>query len=73
MHGSFARGRRLRLHGRVLVVLEHLVIEIEARHQTDLLREIGLEGGDLQRLAHGVAGGAAALPPAQPAQPPQAG
>ncbi|MFN7549852.1 MAG: flotillin domain-containing protein [Pseudomonadota bacterium] len=31
-----------------------------------LLREIGLEGGDIQRLAVGAAGGAAALPPAAP-------
>ena len=29
-----------------------------------LLREIGLEGGDINRLAGGAAGGAAALPPA---------
>lgn len=35
-----------------------------------LLREIGLEAGDIQRLAAGAAGGAAALPPAA-AQPPR--
>ena len=29
-----------------------------------LLREIGLEGGDIHRLVSGAAGGAAALPPA---------
>jgi uncharacterized membrane protein YqiK len=33
-----------------------------------LLREIGLEGGDIQRLAGGASGAHAALPPAQ--QPP---
>ena len=31
-----------------------------------LLREIGLEGGDINRLAGGAMGAAAALPPAEP-------
>ena len=31
-----------------------------------LLREIGLDAGDINRLVGGVAGGPAALPPAQP-------
>lgn len=59
-HGGFADG----------VVNSALRFRAQAPIVDQLLREIGLEGGDLQRLAHGVAGGAAALPPAQP---PQAG
>ena len=31
-----------------------------------LLREIGIEGGDIQRLVGGVSGAQAALPPASP-------
>jgi uncharacterized membrane protein YqiK len=53
------------------VVNSALRFRAQAPIVDQLLREIGLEGGDLQRLAHGVAGGAAALPPAQPSQPPQ--
>lgn len=59
-HGGFADG----------VVNSALRFRAQAPIVDQLLREIGLETGDLQRLAHGVAGGAAALPPAQP---PQAG
>ena len=36
-----------------------------------LLREIGLEAGDINRLVGGVAGGQAALPPMQPVQLPK--
>jgi uncharacterized membrane protein YqiK len=60
-HGGFADG----------VVNSALRFRAQAPIVDQLLREIGLEGGDLQRLAHGVAGGAAALPPAQPATPSQ--
>ena len=36
-----------------------------------LLREIGIDAGDINRLVGGVAGGQAALPPMQPMQPPK--
>jgi hypothetical protein len=47
------------------VVNSALRFRAQAPIVDQLLREIGLEGGDIQRLASG-AGGAAALPPAAP-------
>jgi len=46
------------------VVNSALRFRAQAPIVDQLLREIGLEGGDIQRLVGGVAGGAAALPPA---------
>lgn len=54
-NGGFADG----------VVNSALRFRAQAPIVDQLLREIGLEGGDIQRLAAG-AGGAAALPPASP-------
>ena len=48
------------------VVNSALRFRAQAPIVDQLLREIGLEGGDIQRLAVGAAGGAAALPPAAP-------
>ena len=48
------------------VVNSALRFRAQAPIVDQLLREIGLEGGDIQRLAAGAAGGAAALPPAAP-------
>ncbi|MFO0296295.1 MAG: flotillin domain-containing protein [Pseudomonadota bacterium] len=48
------------------VVNSALRFRAQAPIVDQLLREIGLEGGDSQRLAVGAAGGAAALPPAAP-------
>jgi uncharacterized membrane protein YqiK len=48
------------------VVNSALRFRAQAPIVDQLLREIGIEGGDIQRLAAG-AGGAAALPPASPA------
>jgi uncharacterized membrane protein YqiK len=52
------------------VVNSALRFRAQAPIVDQLLREIGLEAGDIQRLAVGAAGGAAALPPAA-AQPPR--
>jgi len=46
------------------VVNSALRFRAQAPIVDQLLREIGLEGGDIQRLVGGAAGGAAALPPA---------
>lgn len=51
------------------VVNSALRFRAQAPIVDQLLREIGLEAGDIQRLAGGAAGGAAALPPAQPSGP----
>lgn len=48
------------------VVNSALRFRAQAPIVDQLLREIGLEGGDIQRLTAGLAGGAAALPPAGP-------
>jgi uncharacterized membrane protein YqiK len=48
------------------VVNSALRFRAQAPIVDQLLREIGLEGGDIQRLAAGAAGGAAALPPVAP-------
>jgi len=48
------------------VVNSALRFRAQAPIVDQLLREIGIEGGDIQRLASAVAGGAAALPPATP-------
>lgn len=48
------------------VVNSALRFRAQAPIVDQLLREIGLEGGDIQRLAAGAAGGSAALPPASP-------
>jgi uncharacterized membrane protein YqiK len=48
------------------VVNSALRFRAQAPIVDQLLREIGIEGGDIQRLAAGAAGGAAALPPAAP-------
>jgi uncharacterized membrane protein YqiK len=48
------------------VVNSALRFRAQAPIVDQLLREIGLEGGDIQRLATGAAGGPAALPPAAP-------
>jgi uncharacterized membrane protein YqiK len=53
-HGGFADN----------VVNSALRFRAQAPIVDQLLREIGLEGGDIQRLVSGAAGGAAALPPA---------
>lgn len=53
------------------VVNSALRFRAQAPIVDQMLREIGLEAGDLQRLAHGVAGGAAGLPPAPTAPAPQ--
>ena len=47
------------------VVNSALRFRAQAPIVDQLLREIGLESGDIQRLTAGVSGGAAALPPAQ--------
>jgi uncharacterized membrane protein YqiK len=54
--GSFADG----------VVNSALRFRAQAPLVDQLLREIGLESGDIQRLAGGVSGATAALPPASP-------
>jgi uncharacterized membrane protein YqiK len=54
--GSFADG----------VVNSALRFRAQAPLVDQLLREIGLESGDIQRLAVGVSGATAALPPASP-------
>jgi len=46
------------------VVNSALRFRAQAPLVDQLLREIGLDAGDIQRLAGGAAGGAAALPPA---------
>ena len=46
------------------VVNSALRFRAQAPIVDQLLREIGLDAGDINRLAGGVAGGAAALPPA---------
>jgi uncharacterized membrane protein YqiK len=48
------------------VVNSALRFRAQAPIVDQLLREIGLESGDIQRLTSGVSGGAAALPPAAP-------
>jgi uncharacterized membrane protein YqiK len=48
------------------VVNSALRFRAQAPIVDQLLREIGLDAGDINRLAGGVAGGTAALPPAQP-------
>ncbi|MBL8345128.1 MAG: flotillin, partial [Rubrivivax sp.] len=48
------------------VVNSALRFRAQAPIVDQLLREIGLEGGDIQRLTAAAAGGAAALPPATP-------
>jgi len=48
------------------VVNSALRFRAQAPMVDQLLREIGLEAGDIQRLAGGASGGAAALPPASP-------
>jgi uncharacterized membrane protein YqiK len=48
------------------VVNSALRFRAQAPIVDQLLREIGLEGSDIQRLTAGAAGGAAALPPAAP-------
>jgi uncharacterized membrane protein YqiK len=48
------------------VVNSALRFRAQAPIVDQLLREIGLEAGDIQRLTSSVAGGQAALPPAQP-------
>lgn len=53
------------------VVNSALRFRAQAPIVDQMLREIGLDAGDLQRLAHGVAGGAAGLPPAPTAPAPQ--
>ena len=40
-----------------------LIIRAQAPLVDQLLREIGIEGGDIQRLVGGVSGAQAALPP----------
>ncbi len=57
-NGGFADG----------VVNSALRFRAQAPIVDQLLREIGLEAGDIQRLTAGAAGGAAALPPATPAK-----
>jgi hypothetical protein len=54
--GSFADG----------VVNSALRFRAQAPLVDQLLREIGLEGGDIQRLAGGASGATSALPPASP-------
>jgi uncharacterized membrane protein YqiK len=48
------------------VVNSALRFRAQAPLVDQLLREIGIEGGDIQRLVGGVSGGQAALPPAAP-------
>jgi uncharacterized membrane protein YqiK len=48
------------------VVNSALRFRAQAPLVDQLLREIGLEGGDIQRLAAGASGGTSALPPASP-------
>jgi uncharacterized membrane protein YqiK len=48
------------------VVNSALRFRAQAPLVDQLLREIGIEGGDIQRLVGGVSGGPAALPPAAP-------
>jgi uncharacterized membrane protein YqiK len=50
------------------VVNSALRFRAQAPIVDQLLREIGLDGSDIQRLAAGIAGGSAALPPATPAK-----
>ena len=57
--GNFADG----------VVNSALRFRAQAPLVDQLLREIGIEGGDIQRLVSGVSGAQAALPPATPAPP----
>ena len=54
--GNFADG----------VVNSALRFRAQAPLVDQLLREIGIEGGDIQRLVGGVSGAQAALPPAAP-------
>ena len=54
--GNFADG----------VVNSALRFRAQAPLVDQLLREIGIEGGDIQRLVGGVSGAQAALPPAPP-------
>ena len=56
--GNFADG----------VVNSALRFRAQAPLVDQLLREIGIEGGDIQRLAGGSSGASAALPPAAPAK-----
>ena len=49
------------------VVNSALRFRAQAPIVDQLLREIGLESGDIQRLTAGVSGATAALPPASPA------
>jgi uncharacterized membrane protein YqiK len=49
------------------VVNSALRFRAQAPIVDQLLKEIGLNGGDIQRLVGGAAGGAAALPPGEPA------
>ena len=51
------------------VVNSALRFRAQAPIVDQLLREIGLESGDIQRLAGGASGGPAALPPASPKAP----
>jgi uncharacterized membrane protein YqiK len=55
--GNFADG----------VVNSALRFRAQAPLVDQLLREIGIEGGDIQRLVGGASGATAALPPASPA------
>jgi uncharacterized membrane protein YqiK len=48
------------------VVNSALRFRAQAPIVDQLLKEIGLESGDIQRLTSGVSGGLAALPPASP-------
>ena len=54
--GNFADG----------VVNSALRFRAQAPLVDQLLREIGIEGGDIQRLVGGASGATAALPPASP-------
>ncbi|MBL8329559.1 MAG: flotillin family protein [Rubrivivax sp.] len=51
------------------VVNSALRFRAQAPLVDQLLREIGIEGGDIQRLVGGASGGPAALPPASPTNP----
>ena len=57
-NGGFADG----------VVNSALRFRAQAPLVDQLLREIGIEGGDIQRLVGGASGAASALPPAAPKQ-----
>ena len=59
--GNFADG----------VVNSALRFRAQAPLVDQLLREIGIEGGDIQRLVGGVSGAQAALPPASPTPAPK--